>query len=710
MAKLVIVESPAKARTIGRYLGRGYTVCASMGHVRDLPKSRMGVDVEAGFKPTYRVLKDKEKTVAALRKAARQADEVYLATDLDREGEAIAWHLAKAMRLPESKVRRVTFNEITASAVREAFKHPRPIDEDKVNAQQARRVLDRIVGYELSPLLWRKVARGLSAGRVQSVAVMLVVEREREIEAFEPEEYWEIEAALRRAEGGETFRAKLIEVDGADPHLPDRAAAEALLKRLEGAEFRVAEVRQKTKQGKPAPPFITSRLQQAAWSQLRFSTAQTMRIAQQLYEGVELGSEGSAGLITYMRTDSVRVSPRAVRECREVIEREFGAAYLPAKPRAFSAPARAQAAHEAIRPTSVARRPEDVRPYLDDRQFRLYDLIWRRFVASQMKPSRRAVTEAAVAAGPARFAAQGVTLLFDGHERVIGLREEEAPLPPLVEGEALELESLDPTQRFTQPPPRYTEGSLVRTLERLGIGRPSTYAPIISTIQERGYVRQQDRRLYATALGKVVTEELREHFPRLLNVKFTSEMEDDLDRVENGREDWRRLLEAFYGPFQKDLEKAMSEMERVPGRKTDQPCEKCDGMLVIRSGKYGLFLGCSNYPECDFTRPLEPAERSEPQKTDETCPECGKPLVIRQGRRGKFFGCTGYPECTYTRPLKGSAARRTPPKKTDIKCDKCGEAMVIRSGRRGRFLGCSAFPRCRNTRPLPSGDEASEKE
>lgn len=702
MAKLVIVESPAKARSIGRYLGRGYTVKATLGHVRDLPKTRMGIDIEGGFLPTYRVLPDRRKTIEALKKAAKAAEEVYLATDPDREGESIAWHVAEAVGLDSNKAKRVTFNEITPGAIREAFRRPGPIDLHKVNAQQARRLLDRIVGYELSPLLWRKVTRGLSAGRVQSVAVLLIVEREREIEAFTPREYWEIEAELRGPDG-ETFRAKLERVEGHEADLPDEEAARSLLRRLEGERFVVARVERREKKGRPSPPFITSRLQQAAWSQLRFSTRQTMRIAQQLYEGVDLGEEGPVGLITYMRTDSVHVSPKAVAECREFIAGTLGEEFLSEKPRQFQDAARAQGAHEAIRPTEVRRRPEDVKAFLDERQFRLYDLIWRQFVASQMADSRRHVVTATIACGPAEFTATGSVVVFPGFETVAGPREQETRLPPLREGEDLVCTALEPQQRFTQPPPRYTEASLVRTLERLGIGRPSTYAPIISTIQERGYVLQRQRRLYPTPLGRLVTEELRRHFPDLVNVEFTSRMEDDLDRVENGEEDWRRVLSAFYDPFKKDLEKAMSAMERVPGRTTEEKCEKCGANLVIRSGKYGLFLGCPNYPECTYTRPLE--ERPPAQPTDETCPECGKPLALRAGRRGPFYGCTGYPDCRYTRPAQANAPARAAPEKTDIACEKCGQPMVIRSGVRGRFLGCSAFPKCRYTRPLPGGEE-----
>ena len=715
MVKLVIVESPAKARTIGRYLGKGYRVVASMGHVRDLPPSKMGIDVARGFEPEYRIIKGKEKVIADLKKAARTADEVYLATDLDREGEAIAWHLAQAMNLSLEKTRRVVFNEITASAVRQAFSHPATVDENKVNAQQARRILDRIVGYELSPLLWRKVSRGLSAGRVQSVATLLVVNREDEIEAFKAEEYWEMEAELKPLAGAPqadmSFLAKLETLADNKAELHNEPECQSLAQELTGARYVVAEVVTKVKRGTPPPPFITSRLQQSAASRLRFSTRETMRIAQQLYEGVELGAEGSTGLITYMRTDSVRVAGHAVSECLKFIEQSFGSKYLPEKPRVFRQTSRAQAAHEAIRPSSVARRPEDVKPYLTDRQYRLYDLIWRRFVASQMAGSARKVTQVKVAAGRAIFGAEGSQLVFDGFERVSGKSEEEKLLPQLAPGQDVQLVQLHPSQHFTQAPPRYTEGSLVRTLERLGIGRPSTYAPIISTIQERGYVSQMQRKLYATPLGRVVTGELRKHFPALLNVKFTSHMEDELDKVEAGREQWRDLLKNFYQPFKKELEKAMSDMERVPGRKTDQVCEKCGKQLIIRSGSYGLFLGCSGYPECKFTKPLgggSEEEQAAAQETNELCPQCGKPMKVRRGPRGAFLGCSGYPECKFTKQIAG--AQRQPPKESGVMCDQCGKPMLIRHGKRGGFLGCSGFPKCRNTKPIPDKESGPKEQ
>ena len=705
MAKLVIVESPAKAGTIARYLGKGYVVKASMGHVRDLPSKEIGVDVDSDFEPRYEVLAKARKVVSTLKKAAARADEVFMATDLDREGEAIAWHLVQALNLPDDRVRRVVFNEITRSAVKKAFAEPMPIDMGKVNAQQARRILDRIVGYELSPLLWRKVLRGLSAGRVQSVAVRLVVEREREVEAFKPVEYWEIAAVLRPEAAADDedseFTAKLAKVGGEDAVVGTEAETQALLERLEKADFVVAEVKTRRQTGRPSPPFTTSTMQQQASTQLRFRPRKTMAIAQQLYEGVDLGGQGSDGLITYMRTDSTRVSAQAIGQVREMIRETFGSDYLPEKPNAFRQRKRAQAAHEAIRPTSAARTPASVKEQLSRDQFRLYELIWKRFVASQMAASKRDIINLEIAADDTLFTAEGKHLVFDGHERVTGLRARDAALPPLAKGDALRTMQLTPSQHFTEPPARYTEASLIRALERLGIGRPSTYAPIISTIQQRNYVRPAEGKLRATELGKLVTDELLKHFADLINVDFTSQMEEQLDEVEEGQVEWHEVLRRFYAAFEKDLEEARENMERVPGRQVDEKCPKCNKPLKIRSSRYGLFFGCSGYPECDFTRPFEDGPDEQQEETTEVCDKCGKPMVVRRSRRGKFLGCSGYPECRNTKSLDGGPASGS---ETDIKCEKCGQPMVIRRGRRGVFLGCSGYPKCRNTMPMPKED------
>jgi len=706
MSKLVIVESPAKAKTINRYLGKGFQVRASMGHVRDLPKSSLGVDIEHDFEPVYRVLPTRKKVISQLKKLSGKAEMVYLATDLDREGEAIAWHLAQALKLPKKRTRRVIFNEITKKAIQRAFDQPMDLDDNKVNAQQARRILDRIVGYKLSPLLWNTVRRGLSAGRVQSVAVRLIVEREREIEAFKPVEYWEIEADLapktHRPKEPKKFRAKLTKVDGKKPTIPDEANATSLVKEIQSSELVVKEVKRTERSLRASPPFITSTLQQQASVQLRFSAKKTMMLAQQLYEGVELGEEGSIGLITYMRTDSFHVANSAIDECRELIEEQFGKKYLTEKPQYFRSGKRAQGAHEAIRPTSAAYTPEKVKPFLGRDQHRLYELIWKRFIATQMAPGRLAVSDVSVEAGRALFTAQGRELVFDGHLKVTGFdKKTEVRLPTLAEGDVLKLLKLDPSQHFTKPPPRYTEATLVKTLEKLGIGRPSTYAPIISTIQARHYVTLEKRQFRATDLGKTVTDQLVEHFADIMEVTFTSGMEERLDKVEDGEAGWLETLRAFYEPFAIDLEKAGKNMKRPEPEQTEHKCKDCGKPMLKRWSRNGPFLGCSGYPECRFTMPLDsegkPAERPKPEETDEKCEKCGSPMVIRTGRHGRFMACSGYPKCKNTRSLE-----ETPEIPEDLKkCEECGKEMVIRRSRRGLFLGCSGYPKCRNTKPLP---------
>jgi DNA topoisomerase-1 len=717
MSKLVIVESPAKAKTINRYLGKDYQVRASMGHVRDLPKSKMGVDVENDFAPTYVISPDRKKTIAELKKLSAGAEEVYLATDLDREGEAIAWHLAQALKLPASKTRRVVFNEITKNAIKEAFSHAGEINENKVNAQQARRILDRVVGYELSPLLWRKVRRGLSAGRVQSVTVRLVVDREREIEAFKIEEYWEIEARLaptkKPAKGPRDFTAKLKRLttdsetapqdEGTAGRLPNEAAAKSLVAEIEGLPFILTKLDQKERSAAASPPFITSTLQQQASIQLSFRTRKTMVIAQQLYEGVELGPEGSVGLITYMRTDSFHVSDQAIRECRDYIAGAFPGDYLPPEPLRYRSGKDAQGAHEAVRPTSVELTPDKVKPFLEKDQFRLYALIWKRFVASQMSPARIAVTDIEATAGRAVFGVQGKRLLFEGHYKLTGFdTKSEVILPELSQGERLELRELLPSQHFTKPPPRYSEASLVRTLEKLGIGRPSTYAPIISTIQQRKYVSLEKRQFHASELGKIVTDQLVEHFGDIMDVKFTSQMEDRLDEVEEGRANWVKVLREFYDPFSADLAKAGKNMKRPEPEMTEYKCEKCGQPMLKRWSANGHFLGCSAYPKCRSTMPLDeegkPAPRPEPEETDEKCEKCGSPMLIRTGRFGRFIACSNYPKCKTSRSLDKAPIDIPEELKT---CDKCGKPMGVKRSKRGPFLGCTGYPECRNAKPLP---------
>ncbi len=710
--KLVIVESPAKAKTINKILGKGYSVKASMGHVRDLPQKRMGIDIENDFKPYYQIIAGRQKHVNQLRRDAAKAKEIYMATDLDREGEAIAWHLVAALDVEDKPVHRVVFNEITRKAITEAFQQPGAIDLDKVNAQQARRILDRLVGYMISPLLWKKGLRGKSAGRVQSVAVRLIVEREREIQNFQPEEYWKITAQLRPqspdADESQIFAAELRKVDGEEVKIGGEPLAAELVEELGRQAYVVAKVEKTQKRNNPFPPFHTSSLQQRASTVLRFSASRTMRVAQQLYEGVDIGQEGSVGLITYMRTDSFRVADEAIEACRKLIAERFGDAYLPEKPNVYKSRKEAQGAHEAIRPTDVSRTPEQLAPYLTQEQLRLYELIWRRFVASQMEPAVYHVTEAEIEAGRGLFVARGRELVFPGHLALAGKEDEESEdqlLPPLEERQPLDLIRLDPTQHFTKPPPRYTEASLVRTLERNGVGRPSTYAPIISRIQQVGYVELKKRQFYATEIGMIVTDLLVKHFPDILNVEFTSHMEEELDRIEEEHKDWIEVLREFYEPFKRDLEAAEREMSHVSEMlpEVDVKCEKCGKPMVMRISSQGRFLGCSGYPECKNLKPLdENGDIIEPETAAEPCEKCGAPMVVKSGRRGPFLSCSAYPKCKNTRPLN---AKGEAPEQTDEKCERCGAPMVVRTGRNGRFLGCSAYPKCRFTKPLNAGEE-----
>jgi DNA topoisomerase-1 len=696
----------------------------------------MGVDIAHDFAPDYVVLADRKKIITELKKLAKDSDEVFLATDLDREGEAIAWHLASVLKLPSGKTRRVVFNEITQNAIREAFQSPAAINDNKVNAQQARRILDRIVGYKLSPLLWTKVRRGLSAGRVQSVVVRLIVEREREIEKFKPEEYWEIEANLAplKSHAGEarTFRAQLTKLDGKPIvtvakeksgeerktfAIANEAQAKQLADELRNARFIVTRCDPKEPSVPAPPPFNTSTLQQQASIRLRFSTKKTMLLAQRLYEGVELGPEGAVGLITYMRTDSLHVADQAVGECRDFISRQFPKDYLPEKALHYKSAKAAQGAHEAVRPTSAGRTPESVKPFLEPDQFRLYDLIWRRFVASQMSPGRLRVTDVEIAAGRATFKAQGRRLLFDGHLRLTGFDPKtEVHLPPLAPNDPLKLLALEPSQHFTEPPPRYSEAALVKALEKLGIGRPSTYSPIISTIQLRNYVKLEKRQFHATELGKTVTDQLVGHFGDIMDVKFTSHMEDRLDEVEEAKTGWLQVLREFYEPFSADLKNAEKNMKPET---TEHKCEKCGKPMLKRWSPRGQFLGCSGYPECRFTMPLddagEPAPRPAPEMTNEKCGKCGSPMVIRTGRHGRFMACSAYPKCKNTRNIEqpgepgGTPTARPGPEPTNEKCGKCGSPMVIRTGRRGRFMACSAYPKCRNTRNVEQPAETDGK-
>ena len=712
MAKhLVIVESPAKAKTLGKYLGRDYQVKASIGHVVDLPKSKLGVDIENDFETEYTVIHGKNAILNEIKQAAKDKDTIYLAPDPDREGEAIAWHIAQKLGHPKRKnVRRVLFNEITKKAVLDALQHPRDLDQNLFEAQQARRVLDRLVGYRLSPLLWEKVRRGLSAGRVQSVAVRIIVEREREITAFVPEEYWTVEARL---EAGQPplFTARLAEVDGQKVEkqlkLDTRERVDEILRGLDGATWTVAKIEKKERRRHPTPPFITSRLQQEASRKLGFQPSRTMRIAQRLYEGVELGEEGAVGLITYMRTDSTRISGEAIAAVRDYIPQRFGPEYLPAEPNVYRSKKDAQDAHEAIRPTSMEWDPEKVGPHLEREELALYTLVWNRFVASQMASAVYDATSVDIEAATCRFRATGQVLKFDGFIRVYTEGQDdrtpaddedaEGQLPPLTEGEVVQLHELVPEQHFTQPPPRFTQATLIKELEEKGIGRPSTYASIMGTILNKEYVvEDEQKRLRPTELGGLVTDLLVESFPDVLNVEFTAGMEDDLDLIEEGKEPYVAAMRRFWTPFAKDLERAQVEMRDVKReeRPTDLVCERCGKPMVIKWGRRGEFLACSGYPECrnttNFTRDengkIRPAE---PEVTDEMCEKCGRPMQVRFGRFGKFLGCSGYPECKNVQPL-------FKPIPTGIKCFVCGQGELHeRRSRRGNtFYSCNRYPDC----------------
>jgi len=719
---LVIVESPAKARTISSYLKDDFIIKASVGHVKDLPESRLGVDVENGFAPQYQVIKGKIKILKEIKKAAEKAKSIYLATDPDREGEAIAWHIAEELNRPPGTIHRVLFNEITARSVREAILKPERLNRDKFEAQQARRILDRLVGYLISPLLWEKVRRGLSAGRVQSVAVRLLCEREKEIQSFVSQEYWTIQAFLEGG-GPPSFKATLVRIDSKKAGINNEGEAQAILKDLAPLSFSVKEIERKERRKNPPPPYITSQLQQEAWRKLRFTAKKTMALAQRLYEGVELGQEGPVGLITYMRTDSVRISPDALQEVRQFIAEKFGPAYLPEKPNFYKSRKTAQEAHESIRPTSIKYDPPAVKSFLNQDQFNLYELIWNRFVACQMNPAVYDQTSVDIQAGKYLFRATGSILLFPGFmtlyietadENAEG-EDREGKLPEMTVGQALKLLELTPEQHFTQPPPRYTEATLIRELEEKGIGRPSTYAAILDNIQEREYAAKEKGRLYPTELGCLVTDLLVENFPDILDVQFTAQMEDELDKVEEGHLPWVQALEDFYDPFQKNLEKARVEMQDMKGKgvPTDLKCEKCGAPMVIKLGRHGQFLACSNYPECKNTKEFQKTGAGEVQIVEnkivqETCEKCGAPMVIKNGRFGKFFACSNYPKCKNTKRMLVNGEGQLEVAQDEASseaCEKCGAPMLIKSGRFGKFLACSNYPECKNTKRIFAAKE-----
>lgn len=671
---LVIVESPAKAKTIEKYLGSGYKVTASMGHLRDLPKSKMGVDIENGFEPQYIPVRDKKELIAELKKEAKSARMVYLATDPDREGEAISWHLKELLGLPDDKARRVTFNEITKKVVTESIKHPRDIDQDLVDAQQARRILDRIVGYKLSPLLWKKVKSGLSAGRVQSVATRMVVDREDEIKAFQSQEYWLLDADLSREDGG-SFTARFHGKGGKKLELHSKAEVDGVISAVSSAPFTVKSVKRGEKQRTPAPPFITSTLQQEASRRLSMTPRRTMSVAQQLYEGVEISGQGTIGLITYMRTDSLRLSDEALNSARDYIISRYGKEYYPGQPRRFKTKAGAQDAHEAIRPTDINLAPELVRKDLTQEQYRLYRLIWGRFTACQMANAVYDNVSVDVDAAGYIFHANYSELKFPGYTAVYEeARDEESnelknPLPSLSEGELLKLCAMRPDQQFTQPPARYTEATLIRAMEEKGIGRPSTYAPTISTITSHDYVIKEGKYLRPTPLGEVVTGLMKEHFSDIVDVKFTNHMEEELDGIENGKADWRSVLGEFYEDFDTELKLAETKMDgvkiKVPDVLSDEYCEVCGRQMVVKKGKFGHFLACPGFPECTFTKPIV-------VEMPGKCPKCGGKILKRTSKKGRvFYACERGAECgfiTWNVPTKDF-------------CPACGKTMFKRSGR-----------------------------
>jgi len=708
---LIVVESPTKVRTLQKFLGANYVIKASVGHIKDLPESELGVDLKKDFLPQYVVIPGKGKIIRELKKASKGVKNVYLGPDPDREGEAIAWHIAEEIGDGNKNVYRVLFNEITQKAVLEALKHPSTLQQSKYEAQQARRILDRLVGYQISPILWEKVRRGLSAGRVQSVAVRIICEREREIQNFVSKEYWSLTATLKKMESPLSFDARLTKWKGKKVTMANESEALAIKKALESVPYSVSKITQQEKRRNPLPPFITSRLQQDAYRKLSFSAKKTMRIAQTLYEGVELGELGMVGLITYMRTDSPRVSSEAVQQVRNWIKNRFGEPYLPPKPNLYKSRKGAQEAHEAIRPTSTDFDPEKVKDHLDKDQWALYKLIWDRFVASQMPSAVFLQTTAEIKAGEGIFTAVGTVPTFQGFMTLYvegednnassGKSEDgeaERRLPALSEGEVLELLGLNSKQHFTQPPPRFSEATLIKELEEKGIGRPSTYAAILSTIKEKEYVKLEKGKFFPTELGLVVNDLLVVNFPDILDVEFTAQMEENLDKIEEGEKGWVETLKEFYRPFHKDLEMAKVSMRDIKREKipTEAKCDVCGAKLVKRWGKRGFFLACSTYPKCRFTREVEENGEKNGETTDARCDKCGSPMVIKNGKFGRFLACSKYPDCKTTRPID-----------TGVHCPQegCDGMMVERRTRKGRtFYSCSNYPKCTFAlwdRPIP---------
>jgi DNA topoisomerase-1 len=714
MAKsLIIVESPAKAKTIKKYLGAGYAVKASVGHVKDLPERRLGIDIANNFSPEYVTIKGKNKILQELRTEAKNAEQVFLAPDPDREGEAIAWHIASELHYtPRDHIYRVLLHEITPKGIHEALRQPGRIDEHKVSAQQARRLLDRLVGYKISPLLWKKVQRGLSAGRVQSVALRIICEREAAIAAFQPQEYWTIDADMAAADPP-PFRSRLYLIKGKKAKVATGAEAQQIVAALQGAAYKVVEIKKTTRRRHPAPPFTTSTLQQEAARKMRFAAQRTMRVAQQLYEGLALGEAGEVGLITYMRTDSTRIADEAVQEVRQYIQEHYGKEYVATQARKYKKQKAAQEAHEAVRPTSVLRSPADVKPYVTAEQLSLYTLIWNRFVASQMSSAILDHTTVDLEARQHVFRSTGAVMRFPGFTTLYEESVAESPktdadsggenptLPPLVVGQDVQVTALVPNQHFTQPPARFSEASLVNELEKLGIGRPSTYASILSTLRDRRYIQDQERRLVPTELGTTINGLLVENFPDILDVQFTAQLEDKLDKIEEGAYEWVETLQNFYEPFAADLQQAAQKMRDIKKEveATAELCDKCQHPMVIRWGRFGRFLACSGFPACKNTRELSGEETPGQPSTgtaDIACEKCGRPMALKRSRYGEFFACTGYPACKSTRPVAPAM---------DCPEPDCTGQIVQRKSRRGRtFYGCTNYPRCTFSvwqRPVP---------
>lgn len=708
MAKnLVIVESPAKAKTINKFLGKKFLVKASMGHVRDLPKSKIGVDIENHFEPHYITIRSRSKVLKELKRVAAKMDNIYLAPDPDREGEAISWHLHHELESKKVKIHRVMFNEITKKAVLAAIDEPKIINQNMVNAQQARRILDRLVGYSISPLLWKKVRKGLSAGRVQSVTLRLIVSREKEIEAFEPKEYWKIEVTLA-TEQQETFIAQVTHVDDKKVELDNESMTQAVVDGLKTAEYRISKVEKKEQRRKPNPPFITSKLQQESASKLHFTAKKTMMVAQQLYEGLDIGSEGPVGLITYMRTDSVRVNDEAQAQAKAYISDTFGADYVPAKPPIYKTKKQTQDAHEAIRPTVVSadHTPEALKQFLSQDQYRLYKLIWQRFLASQMNPAVFDATTVDIQAGTVRLRTNGSVLKFKGFMIIYTAAkpddqeakhdDQDNHLPVLSQDQVVNLKEIRPEQKFTQPPPRFNDASLVKALEENNIGRPSTYAPIISTILDRDYIERRENRFYPTELGQLVNDLLVDNFPDIMDIEFTASMENQLDGIEAGRAAWDQVLQNFYDSFKQELDKAQENMKNIKSKievEIDQQCEKCGAPLTVKWGRHGKFIACSNYPECKNTKPMDVDQNGkvvvkQEETVTETCDKCGNSMIVKYGRFGKFLACSQYPDCKNTKPIN---------KEIGVTCpkDHCDGQIIERRSKRGRmFYGCSNYPKC----------------